>query len=355
MSGERHPPTLDQLPPPPPGKTGWPWTEESPQLPDAMPDGRPWPRVSIVTPSYNQATFIEETIRSVLLQGYPDLEYIVIDGGSTDESVNIIRKYSNWLASWVSEPDRGQTHAINKGLRRVTGDLVAWLNADDTYVPGAFSEAAAVMGAADGPAFVYGDCQQIDEMGRPLGMYKGACDGLESFHLFRAHVHQPTIFFRRALLEEVGYLDESLDFAMDVEFYMRVAARHELRHIPRVLASFRIHAASKTSQDFLGSIRERIAVGRRYWGDPGPLRRLRYLCAERQQEAGAHLHCAYLHLGRDCRTAVMHIARAVAVYPPILFGREAMSQLLQVVIGPEHAVALKRWLGRSPGSHGSST
>ena len=90
-------PTLEELPPPPPGKTGWPWTEESPQLPDRMPDGSPWPRVTIVTPSLNQGTFIEETIRSVLLQGYPDLEYIIIDGGSTDDSVGAIQKYEKWF------------------------------------------------------------------------------------------------------------------------------------------------------------------------------------------------------------------------------------------------------------------
>jgi len=117
-------PRLKDLPSPPHGKKGWPWTEETPPLPDTMPDGRPWPRISIVTPSYNQAEFIEETIRSVLLQGYPDIEYIIIDGGSTDGSVKIIKKYEPWLTYWVSEPDRGQSHAINKGMKRATGEIL---------------------------------------------------------------------------------------------------------------------------------------------------------------------------------------------------------------------------------------
>src|SRR5579885_3553995 len=124
-------PTLAELPPPPAGKTGWPWTIETPALPASRADGSPWPRISIVTPSYNQGQFIEETIRSVLLQGYPDLEYIVIDGGSTDQSVEIIRKYERWLTYWVSEKDRGQAHAINKGFSSVTGELFNWINSDD--------------------------------------------------------------------------------------------------------------------------------------------------------------------------------------------------------------------------------
>ena len=116
-------PQLSELPSSPPGKIGWPWTEESSQLPEKMSDGSPWPRISIVTPSYNQGQFIEETIRSVLLQGYPNVEYIIIDGGSTDNSLEIIKKYEPWLAYWVSEPDRGQSHALNKGIQKATGDI----------------------------------------------------------------------------------------------------------------------------------------------------------------------------------------------------------------------------------------
>src|SRR5213592_2149932 len=130
-------PCLVDLPAPPWGKSGWPWTVESPQLTDTRPDGYPWPRISIVTPSYNQGQFIEETIRSVLLQGYPNLEYIVIDGGSTDESIAILRKYEKWIAHWVSERDKGQSEAINKGFAQATGEIFAWLNSDDVYERGA--------------------------------------------------------------------------------------------------------------------------------------------------------------------------------------------------------------------------
>src|SRR5436309_815911 len=113
-------PALNELPPPPSGKTGWPWTEETAQIAKNMPDGSPWQPISIVTSSFNQGGFIEETIRSILLQGYPNLEYIIIDGGSTDQSVDVIKKYQPWLAYWVSERDRGQADAINKGLERCT-------------------------------------------------------------------------------------------------------------------------------------------------------------------------------------------------------------------------------------------
>ena len=132
-------PTLAELPLPPPEKTGWPWTVETPPVPPVRPDGSAWPRISIVTPSYNQGQFIEETIRSVLLQGYPDLEYMIIDGGSTDQSVEIIRKYEPWLTYWVSERDRGQAHAINKGLEHCNGRVFNWINSDDYLTPKSLS------------------------------------------------------------------------------------------------------------------------------------------------------------------------------------------------------------------------
>ncbi len=166
-----------RLPDPPEGREGWPWTSESERWPPAAPSGRPWPRVSVVTPSFNQGRFVEQTIRSVLLQGCPDLEYVVVDGGSTDESVAVVRKYEAHLAHWVSERDRGQSHAINKGLARASGEVLCWLNSDDYYLPGtlrAVSEAVdagadAVVADGDGvTALEHARRSGYDEIARTL-------------------------------------------------------------------------------------------------------------------------------------------------------------------------------------------
>src|SRR5438105_6022991 len=155
-------PTLSELPSPPLGKTDWPWTEDSNQSPGQKNHSNPWPKISIVTPSYNQGQFIEETIRSVLLQGYPDLEYIIIDGGSQDESVEIIKKYEPWLTYWVSEQDRGQSHAINKGFDRSTGLILGWLNSDDVLLPNALATVAVAMPRPEEPVVIAGKAQARD-------------------------------------------------------------------------------------------------------------------------------------------------------------------------------------------------
>jgi len=155
-------PKLKNLPPSPQGRVGWPWTEESPELPDSMPNGKPWPKISIVTPSYNQGQFLEETIRSVLLQGYPNLEYIIIDGGSTDNSVKIIKEYEPWLACWVSEPDRGQSQAINKGFKKATGEIITWICSSDSYVPNAFQKISLIFADNQSVGAISGSCNVIN-------------------------------------------------------------------------------------------------------------------------------------------------------------------------------------------------
>src|SRR6266850_3696830 len=203
-----HCPRLNELPPPPTGKTGWPWTEESEQLPEMMPDGRPWPRVSIVTPSYNQGRFVEETIRSVLLQGFPDLEYRVTDGGSTDESVDLIKKYERWLSYWVSEKDRGQSDAINKGWKMSTGKLIAYLNSDDTYYPNTIRDAVLAWYRFGCPAVVYADAAATDEVGGFLCLAKSHPFDLDHLRSVGNLIRQPSAFLSRSETQAVNWIDE---------------------------------------------------------------------------------------------------------------------------------------------------
>lgn len=211
-----------------------------------MPDGSPWPRVSIVTPSFNQGQFIEETIRSVLLQGYPNLEYIIIDGGSNDGSVEIIRKYEPWLAYWISEPDRGQAHAINKGFAHATGDWIAWLNSDDVYCPGAVQTQVGYLLAHPDVDVVYGDCRYVNQSGEAVRYaYSRPFDFLE---LLRFTIpYQPTLFMRRSVVTRTGWLDCSFHHAVDSEYWLRLHSNGaRFAYNPRLIAIYRLHSSSKT-------------------------------------------------------------------------------------------------------------
>ncbi|MBM4431594.1 MAG: glycosyltransferase [Chloroflexi bacterium] len=240
-------PALSELPPPPPGRSGWPWTEESPQFLDTMSDGSPWPPVSIVTPSYNQGQFVEETIRSVLLQGYPNLEYIIMDGGSADGSVDIIRKYEPWLAYWVSERDSGQAQAINKGWRQSTGDVLAWMNSDDGYLPGALGLAVSWLASHPGTDVVFGACLRVDEGGDVIDQpvlppfeYLAFVDG------FNDYIPSGSTFIRRRVVERLGGLDESLRLVMDWDYWLRAGLVCSFGQTPEVLSVFRIYPQAKT-------------------------------------------------------------------------------------------------------------
>ena len=240
--------TLNELPSPPPGKTGWPWSEETPPLPPALPSGEPWPLVSIITPSYNQGEFIEETIRSLLLQGYPNLEYIIIDGGSTDESVEIIKKYSPWLTYWVSEPDRGQTHAVNKGFERSSGEILAWLNSDDTYEKNALQKIAALFSEKPTVDVVYGNVKIINEGGEKITELRSVPFDYQAFLHETVHIaSQSAVFWRRKLFFDVGMLGEEYGFAMDRELLVKFARKKaKFQFIHEILGTYRCHSSSKT-------------------------------------------------------------------------------------------------------------
>lgn len=204
------------------------------------------PLVSIITPSFNQARFLEATVRSVLEQDHPNLEYLIVDGGSTDGSVDIIKKYADRLAWWVSVKDKGQTDAINKGFARAQGEILAWINSDDTYEPGAVSAAVKYLQEHPEVGLVYGDANFIDEEGRIIGRFAARQTDLARLRRGYVHIPQQAAFFRADLWREVGPLDPSFYFAMDYDLWVRLAARAPIHYTPQTWANFRLHSSGKT-------------------------------------------------------------------------------------------------------------
>ncbi|MFM6784336.1 MAG: glycosyltransferase family 2 protein, partial [Dolichospermum sp.] len=212
-----------------------------------MPDGSDWPKISIVTPSYNQGEFIEETIRSVLLQGYPNLEYIIIDGGSNDNTLEIIRKYEQYISYWVSEPDRGQSHALNKGFQKATGELVGWQNSDDYYNLGAFLFAAQASLTFTEADIIYGNVNYIDEIGTLMFEAKISQFDFKKMLPWLCIQNQAT-FFRNKIFREGNSIDEEKQHVMDYDFFWRLAlANYEFQFIPNIRASHRQHSKAKGS------------------------------------------------------------------------------------------------------------
>jgi glycosyltransferase involved in cell wall biosynthesis len=205
------------------------------------------PRITIVTPSFNQAAYLERTICSVLDQGYPNLEYIIVDGGSTDGSVDIIRRYADRLAWWVSEPDRGQTDALNKGLRRATGEWVAWQNSDDIYYPGVFHDLAAAAAKNLQAGLIIGDMMLIDEHDHPLRDIRYVKPSYKALLAEGMLLANQAAFWRRSLQERVGLLDEGYHCSFDYEWFIRLAQHAEGVHVDRIWGALRLHGETKTS------------------------------------------------------------------------------------------------------------
>jgi GT2 family glycosyltransferase len=243
---------LAHLPPPPHGKQGWPWTEETAPPPDHA--GMAWPRITVVTPSYNQGHFLEETIRSVLLQGYPNLEYILIDGGSTDNSLDVIRRYEAHLAYRVSERDSGQPEAVNKGFARSTGVIMAWLNSDDVYLPGTLICVAQHFIDQPGLDWLVGSVRMTDHEGvyvrtsstEPVHWL--AAKPLFKNGLRWAHnIDQPGVFWSRRMWLAAGPLDEKRQYGLDPKLWLKAFAHgFQPMWISPELAIYRLHPASKT-------------------------------------------------------------------------------------------------------------
>jgi len=210
-----------------------------------------YPKISIVTPSFNQGKFLEETIRSVLNQNYPNLEYIVIDGGSTDNSVEVIKKYEKYLSYWVSEPDLGQTHAINKGFEKSTGDILAYLNSDDLYMSDTLHIVSKYFIENQHIKFLYGNVQIVDERGNliknkkqlPFEFNMGCMIG------FGLIIDQQSTFWKREVFEKIGAFNDEFQYNMDGDYWFRVAQQFKMTHIRKTLAKLRWHSTSKSRKN----------------------------------------------------------------------------------------------------------
>lgn len=231
-----------QLPSPLKEKTGWPWDFQ----PRKVSLSFDLPRVTIVTPSFNHAAYLEETIRSVLLQGYPNLEYFVIDGGSTDGSVEIIRKYEPWLTGWVSEKDTGQSNAINKGFAKATGEWMGWLNSDDCLAPYGICNLLRTAYAAQSD-FVYGASVQFGVPHRYPYVKKPGPLAFD-FDVVRLVdlLDQPATLWKRQVFEVCGPLAEDLHFGFDWDFFIKCAKRFKGAYSPSIVAVYRFHSSNKT-------------------------------------------------------------------------------------------------------------
>lgn len=229
-------------------------------------------KISVITPSFNQGIFIERTIQSVLNQNYPHLEYLVMDGGSSDETLEILQQYQAQL-TWVSESDRGQAAAINKGFRQATGDIVCWLNADDEFTPSALRTVAAYFNQHPEAQFVYGDAETVDESGRRYGRRGNVKAATFDDLLYQGDfIVQPAAFWRAGLLKQIGLLDETLRYCLDYEYWLRIAQKYPLHYLAVPLARERFHSQAKTTQATVSRMAEIEAVARRYGGRAVPQR-----------------------------------------------------------------------------------
>ncbi len=287
--------------------------------------------VSIVTPSFNQAPYLEQTLRSVLEQEYPSLEYIVVDGVSTDASVDIIKKYMDRLTWWVSEKDSGQGDAINKGLARASGEIIAWLNSDDTFLPNTISSAVKIFEQNPDVVLVYGDMLAVDENGQTTNVLKYRQLSLEDLLCFQI-IGQPAVFFRRDAYEKAGGLDTSFHFLLDHHLWIRIAQQGKILHVPQVWAAARYHAQAKNRLKASEFGREAFRILDWARSEPGLTGTVSKV--GRRAHASAHRVDARYRLDAGQSTSALRAwFKALVIHPPTALKRlnifvSAMLQML---------------------------
>ena len=275
--------------------------------------------VSIVTPSYNQAGYLEETLCSVLDQDYPHIEYLVMDGKSTDGSVEIIKRHAGKLAGWVSEEDQGQAEAINKGFARANGEIVAWLNSDDYYLPGAIAAVVKVFEENPGVVMVYGDMLAVDELGRSINLLKYKQLSLQDLLCFQI-IGQPSVFLRRDVLEKTGGLDINYHFLLDHQLWIRVAQQGRILHVPQTWSAARYHAGAKNRAKAAEFGREAFRILDWVQSQPGLAEAVSGV--ERRARASAQrVDARYLLDGGQPVSALKAWMRALFIHPPTALAR----------------------------------
>jgi len=248
--------------------TEWMWQTDLPRANTLRSAQSSFPKISVITPSFNQGKFIERTLRSVLLQNYPSLEYIVIDGGSTDNTIEVIRRYESHLAFWVSEPDRGQSHAINKGFSIATGQVLCWLNSDDFYLPDTLRTVGQMLADGGNVYAIAGHCLKVYDDGRPPVLLEGQFQTRRRLLEFWKgyQMHQPAIFWRREVFQKVGPLDERLHLIMDFDYWARITEHFDIATVDQTLACCCYHAQAKTGDDYAAYHNDLDRYRYRYWG-----------------------------------------------------------------------------------------
>jgi GT2 family glycosyltransferase len=277
------------------------------------------PLVSIVIPSYNQAAFLERTIKSALEQDYPYLEHILVDGASTDNSLEIIKKYGNQLAWWVSEKDNGQGDAINKGMAHAKGEIVAWLNSDDCYLPAAISAAVEAFQANPDAVMVYGDMLAIDENDFVTNTFRYHQLTLEDLFCFQI-IGQPAVFMRREVFEQVNGLELNFHFFLDHHLWIRIAAQGKIVHVSQIWSAARYHSKAKNRAQATQFGREAFRILDWVASDenfaPVPAR------VARRARASAHrVDARYLLDGGQPAQAIAAWTRALVIHPATAFAR----------------------------------
>ena len=275
--------------------------------------------ISIITPSYNQASYLEQTILSVLDQDYPRIEYLVIDGASTDNSVEIIKKYADQLTYWVSEKDNGQADAINKGFARATGELIAWLNSDDYYLAGAVSSAVKIFEENPDAVLVYGDMLAVDEHGKTFNTLKYKQLTLKDLLCFQI-IGQPAVFMRRSALEKTFGLDPALHFLLDHFLWIQIAQHGKILHVDQTWAAARYHAEAKNRAKAAEFGREAFRILENVKLDKNLAPILAQI--DRRARASAHrVDARYLLDGGQPAASLSAWMRALFTHPPTALAR----------------------------------